>query len=66
MKFSLKTEIYSDDVVTLERAMKSVDADADVHIDVDRKTVSVESWLMPEEFIVAFVEGDYEARIVEA
>jgi copper chaperone len=66
MKFSLKTEIHSDDVVTLERAMKSVDADADVHIDIAEKTVSVESWLMPEEFIVAFVEDDFEAMIVEA
>ncbi|MFM0132613.1 copper chaperone [Paraburkholderia sediminicola] len=66
MKFSVKKEIRSDDIVTLERAMKTVDADADVHVNVDQKTVSVDSWLMPEEFIVAFVEEDYDVRIVEA
>ena len=46
--------------------MKTVGADANVHVDVDQKTVSVDSWLMPEEFIVAFVEEDYDVRIVEA
>jgi copper chaperone CopZ len=66
MKFSVKKEIHSDDIVTLERAMKTVDADADVHVNVDQKTVSVDSWLMPEEFIVAFVEEGYDVRIVEA
>jgi len=66
MKFSVKKEIHSDDIATLERAMKSVDADADVHVDGDQKIVTVDSWLMPEEFIVAFVEEDYDVRIMEA
>jgi hypothetical protein len=66
MKFLVKEEIHSEDIATLEHAMKSVDADAKVHIDVERKTVSVDSWLMPEEFIVAFVDEDYDVRIVEA
>lgn len=66
MKFSVKKEIHSDDIVRLERAMKTVDADANVHVNVEQKTVSVDSWLMPEEFIVAFVEEDYDVRIVEA
>jgi hypothetical protein len=43
-----------------------VDADAKVSVNVNAKTVSVESWLMPEEFLVAFVDEDYDVRIVEA
>ncbi|PRX36506.1 hypothetical protein B0G75_101695 [Paraburkholderia sp. BL18I3N2] len=66
MKFSVKHEIRSDDIPTLEHAMKTVDADAKVNVDIDTKTVSVDSWLMPEEFLVAFVDEDYDAKIVEA
>ncbi|MFM0517338.1 MULTISPECIES: copper chaperone [Caballeronia] len=65
MKFSVKQEIQSEDVATLEHAMKTVDVDAKVHVDIDGKLVSVDSWLMPEEFIVAFVDEEYEVRIVE-
>ncbi|WP_345961195.1 hypothetical protein [Paraburkholderia largidicola] len=46
--------------------MKSVDADAQVEVNVDAKTVSVDSWLMPEEFFVAFQDEDYNAAILEA
>jgi hypothetical protein len=35
-------------------------------VNVNAKTVSVDSWLMPEEFLVAFVDEDYDVRIVEA
>lgn len=66
MKFSVKEEIRSDDIGTIEHALKMVDGDAKVSIDVDSKTVSVDSWLMPEEFIVAFVEEDYDVTIAEA
>ncbi|MFM0236959.1 copper chaperone [Paraburkholderia phytofirmans] len=66
MKFSVKDEIRSDDISTLEHAMKTVDADAKVNVDIDTKTVSVDSWLMPEEFLVAFVDEDFDATIVEA
>jgi len=65
MKFSVKQHIHSDDIATLEHAMRTVDADAKVHVDIDTKTVSVDSWLMPEEFIVAFVDEEYDVRIVE-
>ncbi|MFM0176300.1 copper chaperone [Paraburkholderia sediminicola] len=66
MKFSMKNEIRSDDVSTIEHAMKSVDADAKVNVDIDTKMVSVDSWLMPEEFLVAFEDENYDVTIVEA
>jgi copper chaperone CopZ len=66
MKFSVKNEIRSDEVASIEHAMKSVDADAKVNVDISTRTVSVDSWLMPEEFLVAFVDEDYDVRITEA
>ena len=66
MKFSVKNEIHSSDIPTIELAVKSVDGDAKVSIDVDAKTVSVDSWLMPEEFFVAFDDENYDVVIVEA
>ncbi|MFM0000214.1 copper chaperone [Paraburkholderia sp. RL17-373-BIF-A] len=66
MKFSMKNEIRSDDVSTIEHAMKTVDADAKVNVDIDTKMVSVDSWLMPEEFLIAFEDENYEVTIVEA
>jgi copper chaperone len=66
MKFSVKGEIRSDDISTIEHAMKTVDADAKVNVDIDVNTVSVDSWLMPEEFLVAFVDEEYDVTIVEA
>ncbi|QCP53301.1 copper chaperone [Trinickia violacea] len=65
MKFSVKQTIRSDDVSRVERAMKTVDADAKVSVDVGANTVSVDSWLMPEEFFVAFDDEDYEVTIIE-
>lgn len=66
MKFSVKNEIHSSDIPTIELAVKSVDGDAKVSINVDTKTVSVDSWLMPEEFFVAFDDENYDVVIVEA
>ncbi|KAA1011422.1 copper chaperone [Paraburkholderia panacisoli] len=66
MKFSMKNEFRSDDVPTIEHAMKTVDADAKVNVDVGAKIVSVDSWLMPEEFLVAFEDENYDVVIVEA
>ncbi|MGF6856338.1 copper chaperone [Paraburkholderia sp. CI3] len=65
MKFSMKTEIRADDVTRLEHAMKSVDPDAKVAVDVGTQRVSVDSWLMPEEFLVAFYDDNYEVAIKE-
>jgi copper chaperone len=66
MKFSVKNEIHSADISTIEFAVKSVDGDAKVSVDVNTKTVSVDSWLMPEEFFVAFDDENYDVVIVEA
>jgi copper chaperone len=66
MKFSVKNEIRSDEIPTIEHAMKSVDADAKVDVDIGAKTVSIDSWLMPEEFLVAFYDEDYDVTITEA
>lgn len=63
MKFSMKSQIRADDRSMIEHALKSVDADAKV--DVDKQTVSVDSWLMPEEFIVAFTDEDLDVAITE-
>jgi copper chaperone len=65
MKFSMKTAIHADEVSTIEHAMKSVDADAKVNVDVGAQTVSVDSWLMPEEFLVAFYDEDMDVAIKE-
>ncbi|ACC74091.1 hypothetical protein Bphy_5001 [Paraburkholderia phymatum STM815] len=66
MKFSVKEAIHSDDISRIERAMKSVDGDAKVDVNVTTNTVSVDSWLMPEEFFVAFYDEDYNVGILEA
>jgi copper chaperone len=66
MKFSVKKDIRTSDVSTIEHAMKTVDADAKVEVNVDKRTVSVDSWLMPEEFLVAFDDENYDVVIVEA
>lgn len=65
MKFAMKTEIRTDDLATIVHAMKSVDADAKVDVDVGAQTVSVDSWLMPEEFLVAFDDEDMDVGIAE-
>jgi copper chaperone len=66
VKFLMKNELHTDDILTIERAMKSVDTNAKVDVDVATKTVSVDSWLMPEEFFVAFDDESYDATILEA
>ena len=59
-------EIRSDKVSTVEYAMKTVDADAKVNVDIGTKRASVESRLMPEKFLVAFEDENYDVIIVEA
>lgn len=65
MKFAMKTEIHTDDLCTIVRAMKSVDSDAQVDVDVGAQTVTVDSWLMPEEFLVAFNDEELEVSIAQ-
>jgi copper chaperone len=65
MKFAMKTEIHTEDLSAIVHAMKSVDADAKVDVDVGAQTVSVDSWLMPEEFLVAFYDENMDVGIAE-
>ena len=65
MKFAMKTEIHTEDLSTIVHAMKSVDAEAKVDVDVGAQTVSVDSWLMPEEFLVAFYDENMDVGIAE-
>ena len=65
MKFAMKTEIHTADLSTIVHAMKSVDADAKVDVDIEAQTVSVDSWLMPEEFLVAFYDEDMDVGIAQ-
>jgi copper chaperone len=61
----MKTEIHANDLSMIEHAMKSVDGDAKVDVDVGAQTVSVDSWLMPEEFLVAFYDENLDVAIAE-
>jgi copper chaperone len=65
VKFSMKNEIPLGDVPTIEHAMKTVDGDAKVNVDLDAKTVNIDSWLMPEEFLVAFEDEDQDVIFVD-
>lgn len=65
MKFSMKTAIRTDDLPKIEHAMKSVDPDVKVTVDLGAQSVSVDSWLMPEEFLVGFNDEDYDVTIAE-
>ncbi|MGY6258052.1 copper chaperone [Paraburkholderia caledonica] len=51
------------DAQTLARAIATVDPDAKVAVDVDARTVTVDSWLLAEEFLVAFEDTGYEVKI---
>lgn len=44
-----------DDAAVLTRAMRTVEPDAKIDVDVDARAVKVDSWLFAEEFLVAFV-----------
>nr|WP_321937400.1 copper chaperone [Paraburkholderia sp. J8-2] len=61
----MKTEIRTTDLPMIVHAMKSVDAEAKVDVDVGAQTVSVDSWLMPEEFLVAFYDENLDVGIAE-
>lgn len=51
------------DEQVIGHAIWTVDPDAKTHVDLDAKTVEIDSWLMPEEFLVAFNEAGYDVKI---
>lgn len=63
MEFRLNELAGNDDVAVISHAVWTVDPDAKVNVDVTKMVVDVDSWLMPEEFLVAFEEAGYEVKI---
>ena len=66
MEFKLNELTGKDDMNIITRAIRSVDPDAQVGVDLRAMTVQVDSWLMPEEFLIAFNEIGYDVRISRA
>jgi copper chaperone len=65
MEFNVKVMRGHDDVQVITRGIHTVDPDANVDVDIDARTVKVDSWLLAEEFLVAFNEDGYEVRITK-
>ncbi len=63
MEFEVEKMTGDGDAQTLVRAIGAVDPDAKVDVDVNAGIVKVDSWLMPEEFLVAFEDTGYKAKI---
>lgn len=63
MEFEVEKMTGDGDAQTLGRAIGAVDPDAKVDVDVNARTVKVDSWLMAEEFLVAFEDAGYKAKI---
>lgn len=63
MKFDILEKLDDGDILKISKAVISVDPDAKVDTDMRENTVNVESWLYPEEFLVAFYEVGYDVRI---
>jgi copper chaperone len=66
MTFKLRELARDDDVKAINRAIWRVDPDANVTVDASATIVRVDSWLMPEEFLVAFNEEGFDVSIVES
>jgi copper chaperone len=63
MEFEMEKMTGDGDAQTLARAIGAVDPDAKVDVDVDARIVKIDSWMMAEEFLVAFEDAGYKARI---
>ncbi|KAK43006.1 hypothetical protein BG58_35785 [Caballeronia jiangsuensis] len=63
MEFEVEKMTGDWDAQTLARAISAVDPDAKVDVDVDARNVKVDSWMMAEEFLVAFEDAGYKAKI---
>ncbi|KAA0089777.1 copper chaperone [Paraburkholderia sp. T12-10] len=63
MEFEVDKMTGHGDAQTLARAIAAVDPDAKVDVDVDARTVKVDSWMMADEFLIAFEEAGYRAKI---
>jgi copper chaperone len=63
MEFTVKAMLGNDDAGVIAQAIRTVDPDAEVDVNLDAKTVEVESWLISDEFLIAFEEAGYDVRI---
>ncbi|QIE29166.1 hypothetical protein SBC1_73860 (plasmid) [Caballeronia sp. SBC1] len=63
MEFEVEHMTGDNDLSTLVGAMRTVDPDAKVDVNVNARIVMVDSWLLPEEFLVAFDEAGYKVKI---
>ncbi|SAL78391.1 heavy-metal-associated domain-containing protein [Caballeronia telluris] len=63
MEFEVEKMTGDGDAPTLARAISAVDPDAKVNVNVNGRTVKVDSWMMAEEFLVAFEDAGYKAKI---
>ena len=63
MEFEVEKMTGDGDAQKLARAIGAVDPDAKVNVDVDARIVKVDSWMMAEEFLVAFEDAGYQAKI---
>ena len=65
MKFEVKNMTGGDDSRVITKAIGTVDPDAKVAVDESTRYVTVNSWLLAEEFLIAFEEAGYDVRITE-
>ncbi|WGY69645.1 hypothetical protein KEC55_06590 [Burkholderia cepacia] len=63
MEFVLDHSLDDETARAVEHEIWRVDPDAKVEIDRATSHVKVESWLFPEEFVVAFEDAGYSVRI---
>ncbi|CAG4892331.1 copper chaperone [Paraburkholderia gardini] len=57
MKFEVKNMTGGDDSRVIAKAIGSVHPDAKVDVDESTRCVTVGSWLLAEEFLIAFEEA---------
>lgn len=63
MEFEVREMRRNDDAGRITAAVGSVDPQAQVAIDERTRKIDVDSWLYPEEFLIALYEAGYDARI---
>lgn len=63
MRFEVLAMTGHDDASHIAAAVSSVDPQAQVAIDAGARAIDVDSWLYPEEFLIALYEAGYDAKI---
>lgn len=63
MRFEVLMMMGNDDASRIAAAVGSVDPQAEVEVDACGRAIEVDSWLYPEEFLIALYEAGYDARI---